>query len=62
MIYYHVGLHLQKAYEELGYKKGEFPVTEKLTDQVISLPMHTELDEEQLKFICTSIKTFFRNG
>ena len=51
MIYYPVPLHLQKAFAHLGYHKGDFPVTEALCDCVVSLPMHTELDEEQLRFI-----------
>ncbi len=48
MIYYPVAGHLQKAFEYLGYHKGDFPVTERLCETVLSLPMHTELDEEQL--------------
>jgi dTDP-4-amino-4,6-dideoxygalactose transaminase len=51
MVYYPVPLHLQKAFEYLGYVKGNFPVAEKLCECVISLPMHTELIEEQLMFI-----------
>ncbi len=48
-VHYPVPLHLQTAYQELGYQKGDFPVTEKLCANVLSLPMHTELDEETLK-------------
>jgi dTDP-4-amino-4,6-dideoxygalactose transaminase len=51
MVYYPVPLHLQEAFQYLGYKKGDFPVSEKLSECVISLPMHTELTEEQQKFI-----------
>jgi len=51
MIYYPVPLHLQKAYQYLGYREGQFPVTEELCRTVLSLPMHTELNEEQLRFI-----------
>ncbi|MEG1556232.1 MAG: DegT/DnrJ/EryC1/StrS family aminotransferase, partial [Bacteroidales bacterium] len=51
MIYYPVPLHLQKAFQHLGLKEGDFPVTEELCKEVVSLPMHTELDEEQLQFI-----------
>ena len=51
MVYYPIPLHLQKAFEYLGYKKGDFPITEKLCECVISLPMHTELTEEQQEFI-----------
>ncbi len=57
-IYYPVPLHLQKAYLDPRYKEGDFPVTEMLSNQVISLPMHTELDEEQLNYITTSVLEF----
>ena len=55
MIYYPVPLHMQKAYLDPRYKEGDFPVTEHLCKHVVSLPMHTELDEEQLELITTSI-------
>ena len=58
MIYYPVPLHLQKAYQDSRYKAGDFPVAEKLSSCVLSLPMHTELDEEQLEFIAKSILEF----
>jgi len=51
MVYYPVPLHLQKAYQDDRYKAGDFPVAEKLCDCVLSLPMHTELTEEQLAYI-----------
>ncbi len=55
MIYYPIPLHLQKAYRDDRYKEGDFPVTEKLCAQVISLPMHTELSDEQLAFITDAV-------
>lgn len=55
MIYYPVPLHKQKAYLDPRYKEGDFPVSEKLAETVLSLPMHTELDEEQTKYITTLI-------
>ena len=55
MIYYPVPLHQQKAYLDPRYKDGDFPVAEKLAACVLSLPMHTELDEEQLAFITSSV-------
>jgi dTDP-4-amino-4,6-dideoxygalactose transaminase len=58
MIYYPVPLHLQKAYLDARYKPGDFPVTEHLSNTVVSLPMHTELDEEQLKHITSSVLEF----
>jgi len=48
MVYYPVPMHMQKAYQDPRYKEGDFPVTEMLAKSVISLPMHTEMDEEQL--------------
>ncbi len=59
MVYYPGVIHLQEAYQFLGYKKGDFPLSEKLADSVLSLPMHTELNEEQLEHISKSIKEFF---
>ena len=58
MVYYPVPLHLQKAYLDPRYKEGDFPVTEMLCQKVISLPMHTELDDEQLKHITDSVLEF----
>lgn len=58
MIYYPVPLHLQKAYNNYGYKKGNFPVAEKLSETVLSLPVHTEITTEQLEFITGKIKNF----
>lgn len=59
MIYYPVPLHLQEAYQYLGYLKGDFPVAEELSEQVLSLPMHTELTSEQLNYIVSSVCEFF---
>jgi dTDP-4-amino-4,6-dideoxygalactose transaminase len=59
MIYYPLPLHLQDAYRYLGYKKGDFPVAEQLSEQVLSLPMHTELNEDQLQYITENIMKFF---
>ena len=55
MIYYPVPLHLQKAYQDERYKKGDFPNAEYLAQCVLSLPMHTELEEEQLAYITQTI-------
>ena len=54
-IYYPISLHLQEAYHATGKPKGAFPVTERATEEVLSLPMHTELDEEQQTYIVQSI-------
>lgn len=55
MIYYPVPLHLQKAYQDPRYQAGDFPVAERLASCVLSLPMHTELDDEQLEYITTNV-------
>lgn len=55
-IYYPVPLHLQKAYAEYGYKNGDFPVAESLSKKVLSLPIHTELNEEVLARIVKAVK------
>lgn len=57
MIYYPVPLHMQKAYLHLGYGPDDFPLTSRLTGEVLSLPMHTELDEEQLNWITGCIRS-----
>lgn len=61
MIYYPVPLHLQHAYGDLGYRKGDMPVAEKLSSMVLSIPMHTELHEEQLCYITDQIHEFFKS-
>lgn len=55
MIYYPVPLHLQQAYRDARYQPGDFPVAERLCQCVLSLPMHTELSEEQLEYITRSV-------
>lgn len=57
-IYYPVPLHKQEAYKDERYNEEHFKVTNELVDTVISLPMHTELDEEQLAFITKTILDF----
>lgn len=59
-IYYPIPLHSQKAYLDARYKEEDFPVTNQLVKEVISLPMHTELDDEQIKFITDSIVEFLK--
>jgi UDP-2-acetamido-2-deoxy-ribo-hexuluronate aminotransferase len=58
MVYYPVPLHMQKAYLDPRYKEGDFPITEMLCQKVISLPMHTELTDEQLNYITQAVKEF----
>ena len=58
MIYYPVPLHLSNAYKGYGYEYGDFPVSEKLAQEVLSLPMHTELDAEQMDCITAEVIDF----
>lgn len=58
-IYYPIPLHSQKAYLDARYNEEDFPVTNQLVKEVISLPMHTELDDEQIKFITDTVLAFF---
>lgn len=55
MVYYPLPLHKQKAYIDDRYPDGHFPITEELCERVLSLPMHTELSQEQLEYICNHI-------
>ncbi|HEU4788405.1 MAG TPA: DegT/DnrJ/EryC1/StrS family aminotransferase [Flavobacterium sp.] len=59
-IYYPIPLHLQKAYLDVRYKEEDFPVTNQLVKEVISLPMHTEIDDEQIKFITDSVLEYLK--
>jgi len=59
-IYYPIPLHSQKAYADARYKEEDFPVTNQLVKEVISLPMHTELDADQIKFITDSVLEYLK--
>ena len=59
-IYYPIPLHSQKAYADARYNEADFLVTNQLVKEVISLPMHTELDDEQIKFITDSVLEFLK--
>ncbi|GAA0768040.1 DegT/DnrJ/EryC1/StrS family aminotransferase [Clostridium subterminale] len=58
-IYYPKPLHLQKCFEYLGYKEGQFPVTEKMCEQILALPIYPELTNEEVQYICECIKEFY---
>jgi len=61
MIYYPIPLHLQKGYRNAEFPEGTFPITERLSKTVISLPIHTEMPVEQMEFITSSVAAFFQN-
>lgn len=56
IIYYPLPLHLQKVYTDLGYKKGDFPISEKISDEIISLPIYPYIKEKQVRFVAEVIK------
>jgi dTDP-4-amino-4,6-dideoxygalactose transaminase len=55
-IHYPIPVHLQPAYEDLGYKLGDFPQSEIAANRVLSLPMYAELSQDNLEFVCSSIE------
>ena len=57
-IHYPIPMHLQKSMEYLGYKPGDFPVTEKVTSEILSLPMFAELTDDEIRKVVSSIKAF----
>jgi len=59
MVYYPGPLHMQEAYSYLGYKENDFPVTSTLCKEVLSLPMHPDMEQEQLDYIILNILNFF---
>jgi dTDP-4-amino-4,6-dideoxygalactose transaminase len=58
-IHYPTPIHLQPAYQELGYRRGDFPISEAFADEILSLPMYPELREEQIRHIVDLIQSFF---
>lgn len=54
-IHYPVPIHLQKAYENLGLRRGAYPVAEKIADELVSLPMFPELREDQIVHVVEKI-------
>jgi dTDP-4-amino-4,6-dideoxygalactose transaminase len=60
MIYYPIPAHRQKMFASFGSGNSDLPITDWLTERVISLPIHTELEDEQLKFITTSVREFVK--
>ncbi len=57
--HYPIPLHLQKPYQYLGYKEGDFPNAEQCADEVVSLPMYPELSTEEIKYVGEKVKAFF---
>ena len=55
MVYYPVPLHIQDAYQPYGFKSGDFPVSEQASEEVLSLPMHSELDRAQVEYVVQNL-------
>lgn len=60
LIHYPIPPHLQNAYKDLGYKKGDFPIAEKIADTCLSLPIYPGLSKDDVEYICLTIKKFFK--
>ena len=62
LIHYPIPIHLQKAYKELGYQRGDFPVTEKCSGEIFSLPFFPELRDEEMEVVGKQIKDYFKGN
>ena len=58
-IYYPIPLHLQNCFSYLGYKKGDFPIAEKVCEKILALPIYPEITENEVDFVCDMIKKFY---
>ena len=58
MVYYPVPCHLQKALSGFGYKKGDFPVAEKIAEEVLSIPIFPGITNEELEYVVSELRTF----
>lgn len=59
-IYYPRPLHVQKCFEYLGYKKGDFPISEKVCESIIALPIYPEITIDEIEFVCETINNFYK--
>jgi len=58
-LHYPIPCHLQKAYKNLGYHEGNFPISEKYADEILSLPMSEQLNKDEIKYVAEKIKSFY---
>ncbi len=56
LMHYSIPIHLQRAYKDLGHKKGDFPISEKCCEEILSLPMYPELSEEEIKYVVDKLQ------
>jgi dTDP-4-amino-4,6-dideoxygalactose transaminase len=55
VVHYPNPYHLQGGYTKLGYKQGDFPITEKISSRILSLPIYPEITDEQIQYVCASL-------
>jgi len=60
-VHYPMALHLQPAFSHYGFSRGDFPVAENAADHILCLPIHTELDAEQIRYVCDGIRSFYKS-
>jgi dTDP-4-amino-4,6-dideoxygalactose transaminase len=58
-LHYPIPLHAQPCFKHLGYAMGDFPVTEQLSENGLSLPMFAEMTDEQIDYVCDTIRKFY---
>jgi len=61
-LHYPIPLHLQECFAHLGYQKGDFPETEKLADNCLSLPIYPEISDEQIELVTNSVRSYFKTS
>ena len=61
-LHYPIPCHLQNAYKSLGYKEGDFPISEKFAGEILSLPISEQLKEEEIEYVAEKIKEFYNNS
>lgn len=60
-VYYPIPLHLQECFNYLGYKEGDFEISERIAKQIISIPIYSELNKQQINYVASSIRSFFND-
>jgi dTDP-4-amino-4,6-dideoxygalactose transaminase len=62
LIHYPIPCHLQKAYLDLNYKRGDFPITEILSEQILSLPLYIGMKDDDIDYVCNAIRNFYKGN